>query len=438
METGLNERKRRKGLIGYENRVLILMCFAFGFVFFDRLAISVLFPFMQEEMPYLNNTSLGTLSAALAITWSLSAPTLGLAAAKVKKVVPFFAVLILAFSVTSFAAGLVTTFGVLLALRAIMGFIEGPVMPLCQGFMFAESSEKRRGFNMGLLQTTSASLLASTLGPIVLVSIATATNWRFGFYFTIIPGVLVGVFSFIFLDEPKKMKNPLEKASEQAQASYEAEKNKPEEKTSFRELLKYRNIWICLFCSCAMVSWYILSITFAPTYFANTLKMEPGAMATMVMSLGVGGMVWGVLGPLWSGYIGRKPMVIVSCFVSIISPILMIKGYGVLPVALLFILIVITHEGQGGHVALFSIIPSETVPQKLGPAAIGFVMGTGEMVGGVIMPIVAGRLADTVSPEMPFILCSICAVIGGVLAFFLKETAPNKVRQQLEASGGGV
>jgi sugar phosphate permease len=86
--------------------------------------------------------------------------------------------------------------------------------------------------------------------------------------------------------------------------------------------------------------------------------------------------------------------------------------------------------GQGSHPALFSIIPSETVPQKFVPAAIGLVMGIGELVGGVVMPILAGHLADTVSPDAPFIMCSIVAVIGAVVAFALKETAPAKSKKQ--------
>ena len=85
----LNEKKRAHGLIGYENRVLIILFFAFGFVFFDRLAISFLFPFMQNEMN-LTNSDLGVLSAVLALTWSISGPTLGIVAGRTRRKIPLF------------------------------------------------------------------------------------------------------------------------------------------------------------------------------------------------------------------------------------------------------------------------------------------------------------------------------------------------------------
>jgi hypothetical protein len=44
-------------------------------------------------------------------------------------------------------------------------------------------------------------------------------------------------------------------------------------------------------------------------------------------------------------------------------------------------------------------------------------------------PIIAGRLADTTSVgyEAPMYLMAACAIIAGVIALFLKETAPAKL-----------
>ena len=54
-------------LFSYENLVILLMGLAFGFVFFDRLAISFLAPFLVPELG-LSNTQLGVLASALALT----------------------------------------------------------------------------------------------------------------------------------------------------------------------------------------------------------------------------------------------------------------------------------------------------------------------------------------------------------------------------------
>jgi len=414
-EQGLNEKKRKWGLIGYENRVLIILCFAFGFVFVDRMAIATLFPFMQDEL-HLNNTDLGVLSGALAITWSLSGPLLGWVTSRVKKIVPFFAILILIFSLLSFTAGLVATFAALLILRGAMGIVEGPTLPIAQGIMSAESSEKRRGFNMGLLQTTSPSLLATTLAPIALVAIASHLNWRYGFYLTIIPGLLIVLASLYFFDEPKKVHVSTVISSEQ------------EEKITFVDCLKFKNLWLCLLGACCMVTWYIVIVTFAPTYFVDTVGMTPAKMGLAVAMLGVGGMIWGTAVPTVSAWLGRKPMVIIACVVGIFSPLAIIYLHSI-SFALLAIILIIVHMGQGAHPLLFSVIPSETVSQKYIPAAVGLVMGVGEFVGGFIMPIVAGAAADHISTSAPFYIAAVAAVLGALVALGLTETHPRHAKE---------
>ncbi|MCO3047194.1 MFS transporter, partial [Pseudomonas aeruginosa] len=46
----------------YENVLLCVLFLTFGFVFFDRLALSFLFPFMEQELQ-LSNSHLGMLSS---------------------------------------------------------------------------------------------------------------------------------------------------------------------------------------------------------------------------------------------------------------------------------------------------------------------------------------------------------------------------------------
>lgn len=48
----------------YENRLLLILFMTFGFVFFDRLALSFLFPFMSAEL-HLTNTQLGMVSSEI-------------------------------------------------------------------------------------------------------------------------------------------------------------------------------------------------------------------------------------------------------------------------------------------------------------------------------------------------------------------------------------
>lgn len=68
----------------YENKIVTLFFFSIGFVFFDRLAINYLMPFIQQDFS-LSNTQIGMLSAALALTWSFSGPLGGVFIRQSKK-----------------------------------------------------------------------------------------------------------------------------------------------------------------------------------------------------------------------------------------------------------------------------------------------------------------------------------------------------------------
>ena len=123
-------------------------------------------------------------------------------------------------------------------------------------------------------------------------------------------------------------------------------------------------------------------VTFAPTYLMNTVKMDPGHMSIAMAGLGLGGVIWGFGVPTISDRLGRKTCVIIASFVCMFSPLALIFLH--FNYMLLAVVLVIVHCAQGAHVLILSVIPSETVPQKYIPAAVGLIMGIGEVVGGVI------------------------------------------------------
>ena len=137
----------KKKFWNYENKLVTIFFFSIGFVFFDRLAINYLIALIQQDFA-ITNTQIGMIGSALAITWAISGPLRGFLSDKVKNKKLVLALFILAFSVVSLMHGLVASFGVLLLLRLVMGILEGPNTDYAIDFR-VESSEKRRGFNMG-------------------------------------------------------------------------------------------------------------------------------------------------------------------------------------------------------------------------------------------------------------------------------------------------
>jgi len=75
-------------------------------------------------------------------------------------------------------------------------------------------------------------------------------------------------------------------------------------------------------------------------------------------------------------------------------------------------------------------IPAESVDPRLTATLTGVVMGTGEVVGGVLSPLLAGSLADAYGLTAPLWLMLGCTLIAGLLTLGLVESAPRVVARR--------
>jgi MFS transporter, ACS family, hexuronate transporter len=72
-------------------------------------------------------------------------------------------------------------------------------------------------------------------------------------------------------------------------------------------------------------------------------------------------------------------------------------------------------------------VPSESVDERHIASALGVCMGTGELIGGVFSPFIAGLAADSVGLQAPLWIMSGLALCAALVAFGLRETAPRVV-----------
>ena len=401
-----------KHIRSYENLVMLLMGLAFGFVFFDRLALSFLAPFLVPELG-LNNTQLGLLAAALALTWAVSGYVFGILSDYFGKRKVLLVLAIILFSACSVVSGLATSFLMLLCARLFMGLAEGPVLPIAQSIMAAESSEHRRGFNMGVLQNFFSSLLSYFAAPLILVAIANSYGWREAFYIAGIPGFIIAMLIAFFIREPRK---------DDTAMSGEASGY-----ISLGQMLRYRNIWLCALISCLMVSWLIIQLTFLPIYLVQNRGMSPGEMSIVMSALGLAAAFASFAIPALSDRFGRRPIISLFAFVGLATPLAAIAINGSMTTTVLMI-------GSGFlAIGCFSIfmatVPSETIPPSYVASALGFIMGIGEIVGGVAGPLIAGIGADLLGPATPMWIAAGTVLLAGICALFLDETAPRLVGQ---------
>ncbi|MDT7847309.1 MFS transporter [Streptomyces justiciae] len=412
----------------YENRLLLILFLAFGFVFFDRQALPFLAPYIAEDF-HLSNTELGTLSGVLALTWALSGLVAGRLSDKLGKRKPILIAAVVLFSCFSAAGGLMTGFLGLLVARALMGVAEGAVLPLAQSLMVEASRESRRGLNMGLLQGSSAGLMGGVLAPLAVVWIAEFHSWRTALLLTIVPGLLLAVWI------AKSVREVPPGGPAQIAAAEVIPETTDGPKLSVREVLGHRNIVLCMAAACCYLTWFIVIVTFTPSYLLNVKGFSPGTMSGVMTCLGVGWVLWGFLTPAVSDRVGRKPTMIAFSAIAALCPLAVV--YVSDPVAL-GLLVVLTYTGLGCFTLFMATIPAETVPRGALATALGLVMGVGELAGGFLAPVIAGRASDVWGLETAMFISAGGAVVVVLLSLGLRETAPRVLRRRAERAAAAV
>ena len=403
----------RRWFSHYENRLLFVLSLSFGFVFFDRNAMSFLAPFVAQDLN-LSNTQIGLLVSALSLTWALSGYLLGAQSDRSGRRKPYLLIAVIVFSACSFISGLAGSFFMLLAARLLMGVAEGPILPISQTLMVMNSTPKRRGQNMGIMQNFGSNLLGSCIAPLVLVAIASHYDWRLAFFVAGIPGLIAAWLIWKYVKEPKAIIAPV------------ATTMKAPASGALRDLLRYRNVWLSMLIACFYVAWMVLGWAFMPVYYMNERHFSSTDMGILMSVLGASATICSYIVPALSDRLGRRTVVVVFSLIGALTPLAALYFDG--PFWMLCLILFLTWSASGVAPIFMATIPSETVPAHRIAACVGLVMGMGEIVGGVLSPVAGGWLADIAGLSAPLMLQAACAVVVALLGLGLHETAPLRAK----------
>ena len=409
--------KKNQSFFKYENSLLIILFLIFGIVFMDRLSIIYLFPYVAEELK-LNNTQMGMIVGATSIAWGISTLLFASVSDFIGKKKLTLIIFILGFSIATFTSGLVGGLGSLILVRLLMGVTEGPVIPLVQSIMMAESTPKRRGLNLGLIQG-SGPLLGNAIAPVLVVTIAAASNWRNSFFTLAIPGIILAVILMFYMKEPNFNVGGSTSKNKKVKPTFE----------EYKSVFKTRNIWVGMLMAIFYMMYLLVFTAFMPLFLSGVSKYSDAQYGIILGVLGIGMFFWQFLLPFLSDKLGRKTIIVPATFIAILLPLAVASFHT--NFALLAISIFILSIGFGAQPLYLAIIPSESVPRMFAATAIAAVVLTGEIIGGTAGPVIAGILADKFSLYTPLWLASGTAVVFFLLSFLLKETAPIKVSSQI-------
>lgn len=404
--TGQPAGRRTSGR--YQLMLVLLLSLNFGVLFFDRNALNFLMPYVQPDLK-LSFSQVGLLSSALSFTWALSGIFIGAWSDRAGKKKVFIVLAGVAFSICSVMSGVATTFLMLFGARLLMGAAEGAVMPISHSLVAEEVSPERRGLGMGVAQNLGSNFLGSFVAPVTLTAFALAYGWRHAFFLAGVPGLICAGLIWFLVKEPEQI------ASQGAH-----------HRLTIGEALKHRNMILCALISILLVSYLVITWAFMPLFLTKVRGFTPTATGWLMGTLGLSASLGSFVVPAISDRVGRRPVMILIPFLGLMIPFgaMFLGGSAWALVPLFFF-----GWALNGIFPLFmATIPSETIPARYVATAVGFVMGLGEVLGGVFSPAVAGRAADLAGlPAVMWILAGL-AVLAGVLGMGLHETAPGKRR----------
>jgi MFS transporter, ACS family, hexuronate transporter len=391
---------------GYQIFLVLILSLNFGILFFDRNALNFLMPFVQPDLG-LTDTQVGMLSSGLSLTWAIAGFTVGRISDRLGSRKPVVVLGTIAFCLCSVVSGLAASFLMLLGARILMGAAEGGVMPVSHSIVAAEVDEEHRGLAMGVAQNLGSNVLGSTAAPLILIPLALAYGWRTGFYMAAIPGLISAAIIWFFVQEPVRAKAA---AGDAPQAT-------------LKEAFADRNVQLCALISILLVSYLVLCWAFMPLFLTKERGFEPDTVKWLMATLGISAGIGSFAVSWLSDEIGRKPTIVGFSFLGIILPLgaMFFGGSSWVLAAIFFV-----GWGLNGVFPLFmATIPSESVDPRLTASLTGVCMGIGEVIGGVLSPLLGGKLSDLYGRDSVMWLMIALCTLAGVVGFGLRETAPR-------------
>jgi MFS transporter, ACS family, hexuronate transporter len=149
-------------------------------------------------------------------------------------------------------------------------------------------------------------------------------------------------------------------------------------------------------------------------------------MATLGISAGIGSFAVTWL----SDRVGRRPAIIGFSALGVILPLsaMFFTGSSWVLAAVFFI-----GWGLNGVFPLFmATIPSESVDPRLTATLTGVCMGIGEVLGGVLSPLLGGKLSDLYGRDAVMWLMILLCLLSCAVGFGLRETAPRVLAKRMQ------
>ncbi len=409
----------------YQNSIAILFALTWGFVILDRNAITFLFPTLMKVFD-LNNAQTGDIVMVTGLGFVISSLFLTSLADKtgLKKIWLVPAIILAGvFSGSTAFAGSLT---VMLIVRFLTGFADGPIYPLITSILKVQGDPKRFASYIGVTQF-AVGLIAMVLGPTLTIQLAVRLNWQYAFIFTSLPTVIIGIIIWFLLKEVRqaKVETGTGKNFDTPPVSDSAMKWRDVPK-----IFAYRNCTLSYIANVLIMIGFWGIVSFGTAYWVNEGGLSLEYTGFMTSASGIVGLAWSIVIPILLDRLGRKPSASILTFYSAVSMLILYVNQG-LPAQIAYVLVI----GCCGFLSIVfvAIICQETVPPAIAATTTAIGMGIGELFGTTIAPRVLGELGDMYGLRTIFLVGTITSVIAFLITFALTETRKPNLEKSPES-----
>jgi MFS family permease len=390
----------------YENTLVAILFFSWGTVFLDRTSQHYLAPYFAPEF-HLSHQQIGMLGSVVAITWAVSTLFFGALSDRIGRK-PILVPVVFIFSLLSWISGMVHSYHQLLLIRALLGLAEGPAWSIMTALIEESSHPSRRGRNIGIV-VSAAALVGLAVAPVLTTQVAARYGWRWAFFVSGVPGFLLGLLIWRFVQEPER-------------GIASGAHGQPVKISDFLSVLRYRNMWLCCAGAAGFLTWLFLLNIFAPLYITEVAHQAPPTAGFLLGATGLGSFFFALFFPTLSDRIGRKPVLLIMAAMCTIVPIaLLISPLYSYPWVLAAI-VFLTNGGQGIGALILVLVPTESVPQQFAATAIGLATLSAEILGATLAPVLAGAVAQSYGLASTMWMSAGGAAVVFLVALALKET----------------
>jgi MFS family permease len=411
----------------YFTKIYIVLVLMWGAVGLERLVAAFVLPGIQKEFA-LNYTQAGAVIAVFGLAWAIGTWGMGSLSDYVGRK-PVIVVLVIFGGVCSWLTGLASSFIMLIVIRAVMGFAEGGIWGPTSAIIAEESSPMKRARNLGFLPGVFT-LTGAAIGPILSTQLMVHYGWRFVFYIYAIPAVVLGILIWTVLKETASTQATL--AARRSGSKREQRLDAEGRPISYWDVWKYRNILLLMATWAFNMAFLWLFTSFGTLFMAKVHQIPITTVGLIMSGFGFGAFLGAPILGMVSDHIGRRWSLVFFQLVAGVFAIIFVTFHPGVGTGFLFPFIFIAAFFSCAVTPVLLSVSTETVGFAMAATAIGAVTGVGELIGGGILPIIAGGIADKIGLNSTLYLAGALLIAGAVCGLFIKETAPKFLEKRRE------